>query len=113
VKQYPSLKGVFHCFSGNIEQAETLIELGFLLGIGGVITFKNGGLDKIIEQIGLTNVILETDAPYLAPVPFRGKRNEPGHLKYVAEKLALLTRKSVEDVASITTNNVINLFNLS
>lgn len=113
VKQYPLLKGVFHCFSGNTEQAQNLIERGFLLGIGGVVTFKNAGLDEVIEQIGLTNVILETDSPYLAPVPFRGKRNEPGYLRYITEKLALLSGKEPEEVAKITTQNAINLFNLS
>ena len=113
VQQYPGLKGVFHCFSGTAEQAQKIIETGFLLGIGGVVTFKNSGLDKIIEGIGIDQVILETDSPYLAPVPFRGKRNEPGYLKYVAEKLAWLTGKTVEEVASVTTNNAINLFNLS
>ena len=113
VKQYSSLKGVFHCFSGNTEQAENLIELGFLLGIGGVVTFKNSGLDKVIEQIGLNHVIIETDAPYLAPVPFRGKRNVPGYLKYVIEKLSLVSGKESEQVAKITTQNAINLFNLS
>lgn len=113
VKQYSSLKGVFHCFSGNAEQAENLIELGFLLGIGGVVTFKNSGLDKVIEQIGLNHVIIETDAPYLAPVPFRGKRNVPGYLKYVIEKLSLVSGKESEQVAKITTQNAINLFNLS
>ena len=81
--QKGKLKGVFHCFSGNIDQANRIIELGFYLGIGGVITFKNSGLDKVMANVDMKNVILETDAPYLAPVPFRGKRNECSYLKYV------------------------------
>ena len=76
VQQYPGLKGVFHCFSGTAEQAQKIIETGFLLGIGGVVTFKNAGLDEVIEGIWNRSWCLETDAPYLAPVPFRGKRNE-------------------------------------
>jgi TatD DNase family protein len=110
VKQYPGLRGVFHCFSGNQQQAEAIISTGFMLGIGGVITFKNAGLDKVIEVIGLEQVILETDAPYLAPVPFRGKRNEPAYTALVAEKLALLTGKSLEEVQKLTTENAEKLF---
>jgi TatD DNase family protein len=112
VAQYPGLRGVFHCFSGNLEQAEKIRETGFLLGIGGVVTFKNAGLDKVIEKIGLGDVILETDAPYLAPVPYRGKRNEPSYGRLVAEKLATLCSKSLEEVADITTQNAKNLFKL-
>jgi TatD DNase family protein len=112
VKQYPELRGVFHCFSGNLEQAEAIIETGFMLGIGGVLTFKNAGLDKVMEKIGLKNVILETDAPYLAPVPFRGKRNEPSYTAFVAEKLAMLTGRNLEEVQKLTTENAEKLFNL-
>jgi TatD DNase family protein len=112
VKQYPKLRGVFHCFSGTEEQAAQLTELNFLLGIGGVLTFKNSGLDKAIQGIDLKHIILETDAPYLAPVPFRGKRNEPAYLSYVIEKLAALKGREVEEVAAITTENAIKLFNL-
>lgn len=113
VKQYPDLKGVFHCFSGTKVQAEKVIELGFLIGIGGVVTFKNSGLDKVIQEFGCGQVILETDAPYLAPVPYRGKRNEPAYLSYIVEKIAELTGKDAEEVTRITTQNAINLFNLS
>jgi TatD DNase family protein len=113
VQQYPALRGVFHCFSGTVAQAEEIKALGFMLGIGGVVTFKNAGLDKVMEQIGLNAVILETDAPYLAPVPYRGKRNQPDYLPLVAHKLAALTGKAVEEVAKITTQNAIALFNLS
>ena len=108
--QNGKLKGVFHCFSGNEEQARQIMDLGFYLGIGGVVTFKNGGLDKVFETIGLERVVLETDAPYLAPVPFRGKRNEPAYLKYVVEKLAGLKNVSIENIAEITERNVLELF---
>lgn len=97
--------GIFHCFTGNLEQAQTAINLGLKLGIGGVVTFKNGGLDKVVEKIGLEHIVLETDAPYLAPAPFRGKRNEPAYVRYVAEKIAELHGISVEEVDRITTNN--------
>jgi TatD DNase family protein len=112
VKNHPGVTGVFHCFSGNEEQAGKIINLGFMLGIGGVVTFKNAGLDKVIETIGLTNVILETDAPYLAPVPYRGKRNEPSYIKLVAEKLSSLCNLSVEEIAELTTENAKKLFKL-
>jgi TatD DNase family protein len=111
--QTGNLKGVFHCFSGSLDQAQQIIDLGFYLGIGGVVTFKNSGLDKVIEQTGLDRVVLETDAPYLAPVPFRGKRNEPAYLKYIVEKLTGITKKSEEEIASITTANAQKLFDLS
>lgn len=110
--QKGNLKGVFHCFSGNIEQANQIIELGFFLGIGGVITFKNSGLDKVIDNVNLKDVILETDAPYLAPVPFRGKRNECSYLKYVVEKLSEIKDVSKEEIARITTTNAKELFNI-
>lgn len=108
--QNGKLKGVFHCFSGNAEQAQQIIDLGFYLGIGGVVTFKNGGLDKVFETIGLDRVVLETDAPYLAPVPFRGKHNEPAYLKYVVEKLAQVKNITVKEVSEITERNVRRLF---
>jgi len=111
--QKGKLKGVFHCFSGNAEQARQVIDLGFYLGIGGVVTFKNAGLDKVMESVGLEYILLETDAPYLAPVPFRGKRNEPSYLKYVVEKLTNLKKCSVEEVAAVTTGNATRLFGLT
>lgn len=110
--QQGKLRGVFHCFSGDIVQAKRVIDLGFYLGIGGVVTFKNSGLDKVMEEISLEHVVLETDAPYLAPVPFRGKRNEPAHLKYVAEKLAGIKNVEIDEVAKITTANAEKLFGL-
>ena len=110
--QTGKLKGVFHCFSGSLEQARQVIDIGFYLGIGGVLTFKNAGLDKIIKEIGLEQVVLETDAPYLAPVPYRGKRNEPSYLSYVIEKLAVVTGKTNEEVADTTTTNAEKLFRI-
>jgi len=87
--------------------------LGFMLGIGGVVTFKNSGLDKVIDEIGIDQVILETDAPYLAPVPFRGKRNEPSFLNFVVEKLKNITNKSEAEIKEVTTYNAKKLFDLS
>ena len=110
--QQGNLKGVFHCFSGDERQAKAIIDLGFYLGIGGVVTFKNSGLDKVMADIDLKNVVLETDAPYLAPVPFRGKRNECSYLKYVLEKLAEIKKDSKEDIAKVTTKNAKELFNI-
>ena len=110
--QQGNLKGVFHCFSGDERQAKAIIDLGFYLGIGGVVTFKNSGLDKVMADIDMKNVVLETDAPYLAPVPFRGKRNECSYLKYVVEKLAEIKNVSKEDIARITTKNAKELFNI-
>ena len=109
LKRKPS-RGIFHCFTGTGEQAQRAIALGFSLGIGGVVTFKNSGLDKVIEGIPLEHLVLETDAPYLAPVPFRGKRNQPDYLLKVAEKIASIKNISVEQVAEITTQNSINIF---
>ena len=110
--QKGKLKGVFHCFSGSLEQAIRIIDLGFYLGIGGVITFKNSGLDKVMSQLGLDNVVLETDAPYLAPVPFRGKRNEPAYLKFVVEKLSVVKEMPIEEIARITTENAKKIFGI-
>lgn len=110
--QNGKLKGVFHCFSGTTEQAKKIVDLGFCLGIGGVLTFKNSGLDKAIADIDLSHIVLETDAPYLAPVPYRGKRNECGYILYVAQKLAELKAVAVNEIDSITTDNASKLFNL-
>src|SRR6266511_4422024 len=97
--QKGSLIGVFHCFSGSIEQARKIVDLGFYLGIGGVITFNKSGLDAVVEQIDLKHIFLETDSPYLAPVQFRGKRNECSYIKYVAEKSAEIKKMHVEEIA--------------
>jgi TatD DNase family protein len=105
-----NLRGIFHCFTGTLEQAEKIIALGFYLGIGGVVTYKNAGLDKILPQIDLKHVVLETDSPYLTPVPYRGKPNESGYLIYVAQKVADLYQIFIEDVAKITTENSKKIF---
>ncbi len=107
-----SLRGVFHCFTGNKQQAQKAIDIGLFLGIGGVLTFKNSGLDKVIQDFTLDHLVLETDAPYLAPVPFRGKRNEPSYVRLIARKMADIFGVEVEKVAKITTNNAQNLLNL-
>ncbi|MDR0828566.1 MAG: TatD family hydrolase [Prevotellaceae bacterium] len=106
-------KGVFHCFSGGIEEAKKAVELGFLLGIGGVVTYKNSNLGEIIAQISVENLLLETDAPYLAPVPFRGKRNEPKYLVEVLQKLSSVFAVSDEKIDVITTENACKLFKIS
>lgn len=110
--QNGKLKGVFHCFSGTLDQAQQIIDLGFYLGIGGVITYKNSGLDKVIQDISLDHLVLETDAPYLSPVPFRGKRNECSYLKYVLQKLADIKQVSKEEIAAATTSNAMELFSI-
>ena len=104
------LRGVFHCFSGTEEQARRIIELDFYLGIGGVLTFKNAGLDKVMETVGMEHLVLETDSPYLAPVPWRGKRNESAYVRLVAEKLAAIKGVSFREVAEVTTKNAEQLF---
>ncbi|MFN9596484.1 MAG: TatD family hydrolase [Bacteroidota bacterium] len=106
------VKGVFHCFSGNIEQANEAIRLGFMLGIGGVVTFKKASLADIVTDIPVEHLILETDGPYLAPTPHRGKRNDPAYLRLVAEKVAELKSISVEEVACVTSANAARLFHL-
>ena len=106
------LKAIFHCFSGTIEQAEQIVEMkNFKLGIGGVVTFKNSGLDKVVEAIDLKHLVLETDAPYLAPVPFRGKTNQPEYLLVVAQKIAEIKNISLEEVVEVTTQNSVDVFN--
>jgi TatD DNase family protein len=107
-----TLTGVFHCFSGTLEEAREIIDLGFYLGIGGVVTFKKSGLDKIIAQLPLEHLVLETDAPYLAPVPYRGKRNESAYIPLVGEKVADIKNLKIEDVAAITTTNALKLFKM-
>jgi len=104
------LSGIFHCFTGTLDQANRIIQMGFLLGIGGVVTYKNGGLDQVIPYIGLENLVLETDAPYLAPVPHRGKRNTPAYLPEIAKRVGDLKETSLEKVAEVTTANALNLF---
>ena len=108
----PNLTGIFHCFTGTIEQAREIIELGFLLGIGGVLTFRNSDLGNVIRSIDLVSIVLETDSPYLAPAPKRGKRNEPAYLVYVADALAKIKGISPMEVARITTMNSQRLFQI-
>ncbi len=112
VKKYtsPELTGVFHCFTGTIEQAKKIIELNFLLGIGGVVTFKNSSLDKVVEKVDIKYLLLETDAPFLTPMPFRGKRNESAYTRLVARKIAEIKNISLEEIAEITTSNAKQLF---
>ncbi|MCE6987506.1 TatD family hydrolase [Dyadobacter sp. CY323] len=108
----PRLTGIFHCFTGTLEEAEKAIELGFKLGIGGVATFKNGGLDKVIPFIGLDNLVLETDSPYLTPVPFRGKRNEVSYIDLVAQRVADLKQITKAEVISATTETAQKLLHI-
>jgi TatD DNase family protein len=108
--QKGSLRGIFHCFTGTLEDAKKIIDLGFYLGIGGVITYKNTHLRDVLAAISLDHLVLETDAPYLTPVPFRGKRNESSYIKYVAHKLAEVKNVPVEEVAKITTANAQKIF---
>lgn len=105
-----NLKGVFHCFTGTVAQAQRAMDLGFYLGIGGVATYKNSNLAEVVKEIGLGRIILETDAPYLAPAPHRGKRNESAYIALVAQKLAETLQLSTAEVARITTENSYQLF---
>lgn len=104
------LTGIFHCFTGTLDQAKRVVQMGFFLGIGGVVTYKNGGLDQVIPYIGLDKLVLETDAPYLAPVPHRGKRNTPAFLPAIAQKVGDLLEVSVEKVGEVTSQNALNIF---
>jgi len=112
VKEYVSrgVRGVFHCFSGSYESAVQIIDAGFYLGIGGVITYKNAGVAEVLQHIGIEHLVLETDAPYLTPVPFRGKRNESSYLKYILSKLAAIKNLPPEDIAAVTTSNAQKIF---
>lgn len=106
----PELRGVFHCFTGTSDQAAKIVGLGFKLGIGGVLTFKNSKLDNALEHIDLSHFILETDSPYLTPTPFRGKRNQSAYVYYVAKKLANIKQITIDEVAEVTTRNANELF---
>jgi TatD DNase family protein len=109
LKKLPN--GIFHCFSGDVEQANKILSLGnFKLGIGGVVTFKNSGLDKVVEQIDLKYLVLETDAPYLAPAPHRGKRNESSYIPLIAQKIADIKNISLQEIATITSKNANDIF---
>ena len=106
------LFGIFHCFTGDFDQAKRAIDLNMKLGIGGVATFKNGKIDQFLKEIDLKHIVLETDSPYLAPLPFRGKRNESSYTKLVAEKLAAIYELPIEEIARITTENSKNVFGI-
>ena len=106
------LRGIFHCFSGTLEQAHRILELGFYLGIGGVLTYKNSGLDTVVQELDLRHIVLETDSPYLAPVPFRGKTNESSYLPYIAAKVAAIKNLRIEEVAAVTTENSKRIFGI-
>ena len=112
LKEFPNVIGDMHCFSGSLETANIYISMGYKLGIGGVVTFKNSNLYKVVESVGLENIILETDSPYLTPEPFRGKKNSSKYIPYISEKIANILDCSVEEVADITTKNAISLFDL-
>ncbi|MEJ5264234.1 MAG: TatD family hydrolase [Bacteroidales bacterium] len=112
VKNFPTLKGVFHAFTGTINQAMQVIERGFYVGIGGIVTFKNSGLDRVVSDIPIEGILLETDAPYLAPTPYRGKRNEPVYLRLIAEKIAQIKNLTFYEVEKVTTHNAKQLFKL-
>ena len=107
-----NLIGIFHCFTGTKEQAQKIIDLDFKLGIGGVVTFKNGGIDKFLNQIPLTSIVLETDAPYLAPHPYRGKRNKSSYLVIIAKKIAEIYNLPIEKIAEQTTKNAKSVFKI-
>ncbi|UCH14175.1 MAG: TatD family hydrolase [Bacteroidales bacterium] len=113
LKKYKNsgLKGVFHAFTGTVSQADYIInELNFMLGIGGIVTFKNSGLDRVVKEIDLSHIVLETDSPFLAPVPRRGKRNESSYLVFIAEKISQIMNINQDEVAEITTNNAYSIF---
>lgn len=105
-----NLTGIFHCFTGSVEQAKQIIKLGFKIGIGGVSTFKNGGIEDVLEQIKLEHMVLETDSPYLSPVPFRGKRNEPARIPIIANRISELKNIDVGEVGEITTKQANKMF---
>lgn len=109
---HSGLKGVLHCFSGGIQEAQWGIRFGFALGVGGVVTFKNNKLQEIVKEVGLQHIVLETDAPYLAPVPYRGKTNESSYIPIIAQKVAEVTGESIETVMEVTTENAKRIFNL-
>ncbi len=113
LKEFPKVKGIIHCFSGSLEMARKFINLGYVLGIGGVVTFKNSKLYQVIEQIPLTSIVLETDSPYLSPEPVRGSTNEAKNIPYIAQKIADIYNVPISEVSKVTTESVSKLFDLS
>lgn len=111
-KKHAKLRGIFHCFSGDLAQAQRAIDLGFLLGIGGVLTFKNGKIDQFLSEISLENIVLETDSPYLAPVPHRGKRNESAYIPLIVGKMVDIYGKDFAEIDKITTENAKRIFGI-
>lgn len=114
IKKYPNLDltGVFHCFPGSPEDAEKIVDMGFKIGIGGVVTFKNAKMAKVVEKIPLETILLETDAPFLTPHPYRGKRNESAYIYFIAEKIAEIKQVDIEKVAEVTTKSALEMFKL-
>ncbi len=106
------LKGVFHCFTGSMADAKKVMDVGFKMGIGGIVTFKNSGLAEIVKKLPLASLVLETDAPYLTPAPFRGKRNESAYIRYISEKVAAIKEKRMEEVAELTNQNAEEIFSI-
>ncbi len=106
------LKGIFHCFGGTVEEANSIIDMNFLLGIGGVCTYKKSGMEEVLKHIDLKHIVLETDAPYLTPVPYRGKRNESAYIKIIAEKIVEIKGCTMEEVAEVTTANAMKIFRI-
>ena len=112
IKRHPNVKGVIHCFSDGLEEAEEYIKLGYMLGIGGIVTFKNSNLKEVLKNIDISNIVLETDSPYLSPVPNRGKQNNPSNIPYIASALADIYNISLEELADKISKNVKNMFNI-
>lgn len=112
LKKY-NVKGVIHCFSGSVESAKIYVKMGYKLGIGGVVTFKNSKLSEVVKEVGLENIVLETDSPYLAPTPFRGQKNSSKYIPLIAEHIANIMNTTIQNVADITTNNASDLFDLN
>ena len=110
LKEFPKVHGVIHCFSGSLETAREYISMGYLLGIGGVVTFKNSNLPNVVKSIGLSNIVLETDSPYLTPSPYRGEKNSSKYIPIIAEKIADILNVPISEVEKITTNNASSLF---
>ena len=111
LKKY-NVTGIIHCFSGSVETAKIYVSMGYKLGIGGVVTFKNSKLYEVVKEVGLENIVLETDSPYLTPTPFRGQKNSSKYIPLIAERIADILNTSIQNVADITTNNACNLFDL-
>ena len=112
LREFPSVIGDIHCFSGSVETAHIYLSMGYKIGIGGVVTFKNSNLFKVVESVGLDSILLETDSPYLAPTPYRGKINSPKYIPIIAERIAEILNVTVDEVEKVTTLNAISLFDL-